>query len=181
MSDDELAAGFAAGVDACLAESYRRFAPLVHTLALRTLMNVSDAEDVTQQVFVSAWRGRGSYDPERGPLRAWLVGVTRHRIADRQAQRAREARLVDAVEGVLVEPPVHPQTDEATDRVVLVDELHRLGDPRRTIFQLVFYEDHTYQQVADRLNLPLGTVKSHVRRGLLQMRSRLKEVTGEAL
>lgn len=180
-SDEMVAAGFAAGKDVGLAESYRRFAPLVYTLALRTLRDTSDAEDVTQQVFVSAWRGRGSYRPETAHLRAWLVGITRHHITDRQAQHARERRLHGAVEVNQAQTTASAQADTAADRVVLLDELHRLGDPKRAIFQLVFYEDHTYQQVADRLDLPLGTVKSHVRRGLLQLRSRLKEVSGEAL
>lgn len=166
-----------AGENGSLAEAYRRWSSLVYGVALRSLQSASDAEDVTQQVFVSAWRGRGTFKAESGSLPAWLVGITRHRIADRTAQRNREHRLINAAGhnhgGEVTQSPAK----EITDRLLLADELGRLADPRRTILRLAFYEDQTNAQIAARLDLPLGTVKSHARRGLLHLRSRLKEVS----
>jgi RNA polymerase sigma-70 factor (ECF subfamily) len=178
LSAAEVAAGFAAGREEALAEAYRRWSALVHSIALKTLRDRSDAEDVTQQVYVSAWRGRATFDPT-GSLPAWLVGITRHRIADRLAARTREHRTLAAVGGVR-DLRAAPADEHVVDRLVIADEISRLDDPRRTILGLVFYEDQTYAQIAERLDLPLGTVKSHVRRGLLHLRDSLKEVTGGA-
>ncbi|GAA1556380.1 sigma-70 family RNA polymerase sigma factor [Kribbella sancticallisti] len=177
LSAAEVAAGFAAGREDSLAEAYRRWSSLVFSVALKTLGDRADAEDVTQQVFVSAWRGRSTFDPAAGSLSAWLVGITKHRIADRLAARGRDQRTLTAVGGVREEARVAPADDRVVDRLVIADELNKLDDPRRTILGLVFYEDQTYAEIAERLDLPLGTVKSHVRRGLLHLRDRLKEVT----
>jgi len=174
----EIAKGFADGREESLSDAYARWSGLVFTMALRVLNDRGDAEEVTQQVFVSAWRGRASFDPDAGQLGAWLVGIARHRIADHLADRSRRRRnLAAAVPAAIA---TNGDEDRLVDRVVLADEVNQLDEPRRTILRLAFYEDQTYSQIATRLDLPLGTVKSHVRRGLLHLRDRLKEVTGDA-
>jgi DNA-directed RNA polymerase specialized sigma24 family protein len=162
------------------AELYRAHAGLVQAVALRSLGNLADAEDVTQQVFVAAWRGRASFDPTRGSAAAWLLGITRHHVADALARRAR-ASGPDGVGiglGISAGSGLDPAT--VTDRVLLADELDRLGDPPRQILTLAFFHDLTHRQIALALDLPLGTVKTHIRRGLLRLRERL-ESDGAAL
>ena len=97
LTDEELAAGFGAGDEQCLEAVFRRWSPLIYTVALRTLGSPSEAEDVTQQVFVAAWRGRMQYRATSGRLPAWLLGICKHRIVDRQRARGRDLRLVGAV------------------------------------------------------------------------------------
>jgi RNA polymerase sigma-70 factor (ECF subfamily) len=80
----------------------------------------------------------------------------------------------------MVSQPAAAADDQLVDRVMLADELDRIDEPRRTILRLAFYEDRTYPQIADHLDLPLGTVKSHARRGLLYLRDRLREVNSDA-
>ncbi len=167
------------GDQAALSEIFRRWSPLVFTIALRSLRDRSDAEDVTQQVFVAAWRSRHSLVVSDSALPGWLVGITRHRVADRYAAHARDRRNQLAVEALPDRSGPAPE-DRLVDRLVLADELDRIEDPRRTILRLAFYEDKTHQQIATVLELPLGTVKSHVRRGLLHLRTRLGEVTDGA-
>jgi RNA polymerase sigma factor (sigma-70 family) len=177
--DDAVARAFASGDELALAEAYRRWAPFVHTLALRALRDPADAEDVTQQVFVSAWRGRTGFDPTRSPLRAWLTGITRHAIADVHGRRARDQR--DALAVASAAPPdPEPETAQLAERLTVADELNRLGEPQRTILALAFYDDLTHDEISRRLALPLGTVKSHIRRSLLRLRDRLEVVEGGA-
>lgn len=175
QSTTELAAELAAGSRDALAEIYRRWSGLVHTIAYRSLGNEHDAEDVTQQVFVSAWNGRHSLRPEQGSLAAWLVGITRHRVADARTQRYRQARNLAAVGAQVATAPTASHDDWA-QRLLLVHELEQMGDPRATVLRMAFMEDRPHPEIAAALNLPLGTVKSHVRRGLIELRLRLKEV-----
>lgn len=177
---DDLALRLRSGVPEALEEAYDRWATLVHTLALRSLGSHHDAEDVTQQVFVSAWRSRTTLRPDKGSVPGWLVGIARHRIADAHAQRARAHRDAHAV-AAHAPPPAH---DEAHDerlatRLLVADELDRLGDPRATVIRLAFVDELTHEEISERLEMPLGTVKSHVRRGLVQLRKRMEEVGRE--
>ncbi len=177
--DTMLGEMFAAGDERALAWAYERLAGLVHGLACRALGQGADAEDVTQQVFISAWNTRSGYHPDKGPLAGWIVGITRHRVADALARARRDQRLTQAA--AAVEPrPVQSFDSAATNRVVLLAELAQIGQPQRGIMELAFFEDLTHEQIAERTGIPLGTVKSHIRRTLHRLRDRL-EVEGAAL
>ena len=176
--DDEesaLAREFMAGGERALAAVYARWSPLVYSLALRSLGNVADAEDVTQKVFVGAWAGRSSFDGSRS-LPGWLVGITKNKIADAHAARAKirsiHARLAST-------PETQPDEIDLADRLLLVDVLGKLEPDAQRVMRLAFYEGLTHMQISDTLGLPLGTVKSHIRRSLDRLRSRL-EVTSDA-
>jgi RNA polymerase sigma factor (sigma-70 family) len=180
--DDEIARRFALGDEQALARAYERWAGQVHGMAVRAFGPGPDAEDVTQQVFVAAWTGRDRFRRDAGPLPAWLVGITRHKIADTWARRDRQRR---AAEAAVTEAQAAPRAaagfdNAVADRVLLLDELDRLGQPQRGIIELAFYEDLTHAQIAERTGIPLGTVKSHIRRTLERLRTRL-EVDGAAL
>ena len=180
--DDEVARRFALGDEQALAWAYERWAGQIHGMAVRAFGSGPDAEDVTQQVFVSAWTGRNGFRRDAGPLPAWLVGICRHKIADTWAKRDRQRKAAEAALGEARSAPTStPTFDTAVaDRVLLLDELDRLGQPQRGIIELAFYEDLTHAQIAERTGIPLGTVKSHIRRTLERLRTRL-EVDGAAL
>ena len=183
-SGSDLARRLRAGDHDALAEAFARYGRLVHTIAVRSSGNHHDAQDITQQVFVSAWRSRHTLAPDDRSLAGWLVTITKRRCADAAAQANRTVRRE------LTDPQTLPETapatggdaagsdtpDQVVQRLVLADALAELGEPRGSVLRLALLDDLTHQQVADRLALPLGTVKSHIRRGLLQLRDRLKEV-----
>ena len=182
--DAEIAARFSAGEEQALAWAYERWAGQVHGMAVRAFGSGPDAEDVTQQTFVSAWTDRRRYDPRQGPLPAWLVGICRHKIADTWARMERQRRQAEAVAVDARSRPSASRGDEVdgvvADRVLLLGELDRIGQPQRGIIELAFFADLTHAQIADRTGIPLGTVKSHIRRTLERLRNRL-EVDGAAL
>lgn len=170
--DAEIAARFAAGDERVLREMYDRWSRVVYTLAARSLGDLAEAEDVTQRTFVSAWTSRSTYRPDAGPLGAWLVAIARRRIADAHEARSRTARIEEAMRAVAAEP-VTPETD-VSDAIFVADEVARLEPDARSVITLAFYEDLTHAQISERLGMPLGTVKSHLRRSLTRLRTRLE-------
>ncbi|MFP5311335.1 MAG: RNA polymerase sigma factor [Actinomycetes bacterium] len=175
--DDALTAAFLAGDEHALAAAYREFAPLVHTLALRALPDRAAADDVTQEVFIRVWRSRNTFNPHMARLPAWIVGITRNAITDAQQASAREARKAFAAAGAGMAGDAGAGSEAAetlADRLLLDGELDRLGEPQGSIMKLAFYEDLTHEQISRKLDLPLGTVKSHIRRSLTHLRSRLE-------
>lgn len=171
VDDQALGMNFAAGDEWALREAYARWSPLVFRLAMRSLGDRTDAEDVTQQVYISAWRTREGFDPSRSSLSAWIVGITRHRIADAHQARSRVRRLEQAL---VAEASARPagDGDEVVQRVMVAEELERLEPVPRRVMQLAFYEQLSHSEIAETLGLPVGTVKSHVRRSLSRLRTR---------
>lgn len=175
LTDMEVALDFRAGHDEALSEAYRRWSRLVHATALRSTGNAEDAADVTQMVFVNAWRGRETFRPEAGSLPGWLMTITRRRIADYWQARTRDAKVRSAVEAV--QPgtdEMPPDTERVAAQMFIADEVERLGDPAARILRMAFYDDLTHTQIAEQLNMPIGTVKSHIRRSLGRLRSRME-------
>lgn len=172
---EEFSVGLARGDEGCFTALYRRWGSLVYALAVRSLGDPREAEDVTQQVFLAAWRGRGGYRPERGPVSAWLVGITRHKTVDALSARARRGEVADRGRAATEADPV-PQAhlDAALDRVLLGQELAKLPAAQRHVLGLAFFEDLTQVQIAERTGLPLGTVKSHIRRALGRLNRALR-------
>ena len=178
-----LATRLVAGEETALEEVYDRWSSLVHTVALRALQDPHDAEDVTQQVFVAAWHSRHTLHPSPSALPAWLIGIARHKIADVRAARARDAAKVAAAaaapEGRQL-THVEAADREVADRLVVRQVVQDLPDPRRTILFLAFWEELSHAEIAESTGLALGTVKSHVRRGLIHVQQQLEGVRRES-
>lgn len=176
--DDEarLNERFIAGDETALEELYRRWSPVVYTLALRSLADYSDAEDVTQRTFVSAWSSRENYDPQTARLSTWLITIARRRIADTHESRARVRRLQQEIERVTSPGDLVAGAIDLSETILMANEMQQLQPDAQTVMRLAFYDDLTHEEIARRLQMPLGTVKSHIRRSLTRMRDRL-EVT----
>lgn len=165
---------FRAGQEMALAEIYERWSPLVYSFALHSLGNVTDAETVTQRVFTSAWTSRESLDPRRDGLSGWLLGITRDKIGETAGRddRAQQAQTTTTTE---TEDTIQPA--ELAERLMLADEMSHLDAVPQQVLQMALYDDATHEQIAERMELTPGTVKSHIRRGLLRLRSRLEVQT----
>src|ERR1700745_2132280 len=133
VADEGVAGAFGGGRPDALALVSERCGPLVYSIALRSLGARSDAEDVTQQVFVSAWRSRGSFDRLRGTLGGWLVTITRNKGAHALRDRQRESRVLLQVAGGAAVTARETPSDQVVDRIVLADELALLPESQRVV------------------------------------------------
>src|SRR3954447_26774921 len=120
-SDDELAERLRDGDDTALRSAYDRHGAAVLYLAQRLLGNRADAEDVTQLTFVAAWAGRDGYDPQRGTMLSWLLGIARRKAIDRMRSAARDDRVTETVRAQLV-PQAAETPERVVDRLVVADE-----------------------------------------------------------
>lgn len=171
-SEQDLAELFVAGDEEALRLVYDRCSPLVLHLSRRSLADAHDAEELVQQVFLAAWRGRATFDPRRGSLPAWLTGITRRQLADRLRALQRERAVADAVSGQASRSYVDGHSDEVLDRLVVAEELAALPAEPRRVVELAFFDDLTHPEIARVTGLPLGTVKSHLRRSIERLRNR---------
>ncbi len=162
---------FRRGDDAALREVFERHGPAVLHLSA-SMVGYSDAEDVTQAVFVSAWQARHTFDPARGSLLGWLLAIARRRAIDRLRSRGREQKLWESVAAQQQQAAIPDAGDRVAQRLVMADELASLPGAQRRVLELAFYDDLTHEQVAAVTGLPIGTVKSHIRRGMSRLRAR---------
>lgn len=158
-----------------LAEVYRRHAGSAYALARRLLRNAALAEEVVQELFIRLWDKPERYDPSRGSLRAFLLSDTHGRALDlirsedsRRRREEREAQLVP-VDSRDLEAEVWALVSSETVR----DSLSRLSEHERRAIELAYFDGQTYQEVAQTLGEPEGTVKSRIRSGLKRLRTDL--------
>jgi RNA polymerase sigma-70 factor (ECF subfamily) len=167
--DEALVTAMAAGDRGALATLYERHAPLLLGLALKIVRERREAEDLLHDVFLEAWRSAKDFDPRRGRVRTWLAIRMRSRALDLQ-KSARVARntgdggldlLVDESEGV---SPDHRRVRSA---------LAELGQDQRRVLELAYFEGLSCSEIAKRVAVPVGTVKSRIASGLARLRSGL--------
>jgi RNA polymerase sigma factor (sigma-70 family) len=172
LMDDEWMQRFRAGDEFVLRQAFERYGGMVQRVGMLRLGNHHDAEELVQQVFVRAWKGRDGFNPERGSLGAWLLGIARRLIADRYASLDRDRKVISAAESIAPPATDVKSADRVVDRVVVGDELNRLPPEQRMVLRLAFYGDLSHSEIAATTGLPVGTVKSHIRRALIQLRKR---------
>lgn len=172
---DPIATQFVSGSDDGLRQAFSAHGSLIHTLCARA--HPDSANDLTQEVFLAAWRARDRFDPTRGPLAAWLVGIAKNKIVDgyrkggRQVPRVRdgETTLINVSDGA-----DEASIEELANRMLVTEALGSLAERPRQMVELAFLHDLTHEQIAAQTQVPLGTVKSDIRRGLLRLRSYLE-------
>jgi len=178
LSDEALVALVARSDEAALAELYDRFGRPAYGLALRVLRDPSLAQDAVQEAFLAAWRTAASYDARRAKAGTWLLTIVHRRAVDlvRREHRRRGAPREDA--------PV--PAGDATDEEAWVREQRRevqaalaqLPPDQREALELAYYGGLTQSELAERLGVPLGTIKSRMFAGLSKLRDLLEDGEG---
>ncbi len=173
QSSDLLSMGrLQAGDRGALAELYDRHSPVMYGVAVRILQNRNEAEDVLQEAWMQAWKQRGSFDPTRGNVPAWLVTIARTRALDRRRRQVSRNRAETQAPADPMRPV--PAPDETTAQSKLKDQLARalaaLEPKQRQVLEIAYFEGLSQSEIAARLDAPLGSVKFWARQGLLQLR-----------
>lgn len=169
--DRRLLQAVAARDDRAFGELYDRWSGRLFALVLQVVRDRAQSEEVLQDVFWQVWTSADSYDPTRGSARAWLVTLTRRRAIDRvrssQASRDRDLRhhgLYPAFDSTL------DSIEERFEGERVRKALGRVGEPHRTTIVLAYFTGLTHSQIAERMQVPLGTVKSRIRDGMEKLR-----------
>lgn len=169
---DDLAVAFERGDDNALRLAYDAHGPLIYTFCKRSL-GAEAGRDVTQEVFLAAWKARQRFDAQRGTLAGWLMGIAKNKVIDSFRASGRRVATVGMAEGFeLSSGP--GAVENLAERMLVAEALANLPDRARRVIELAFYEDLTHTQIAEETNLPLGTVKSDIRRGLSRLRRQLE-------
>ena len=170
--------------ETAVAELYDRHNRMVYSLIVRILRSPADAEDVLQEVFVRVWTRAETYDERLGSPAAWLVRIARNRAIDRFRSKRSRPDVEPAGETPVFEttpttrPSDNPEmmtADQATAGAVR-EAIAALPDAQRTLIEAAFFEGYTHQELAARYGVPLGTVKTRIRTGLIAMRERLEHL-----
>jgi len=178
---EDLIRRLAAGDRDAFARFYDRYAPLVYPLILRVVRDRADAADVLQDVFWEAWQGATTYDPARGSPEAWMITRARTRAIDRvRAMRRRSETFLPALDEGLAPARAEAGGDaaaRAVDRGIIGAALAQLSPAQREAIELAYYAGLTQTEIAERLQQPLGTVKTRIRLGLERLRDVMRRPT----
>ncbi|MGB3517540.1 MAG: sigma-70 family RNA polymerase sigma factor [Elainellaceae cyanobacterium] len=177
-SDVDLIQAIRSGQVDALNTLYERYAKLVYSLAFRMLKDVGESEDLTQDTFLALWQ-RDIYDPSRGSLSRFLMIYVRSRAIDRlrtkgtRTQVLQRWRMAMKSETSGISPLDHVSMGERSR--ITRDALDQLSDAERQVLEIAYYQGYSQSEVAQKLGIPLGTVKTRSRQGLKKLRKALQQ------
>lgn len=179
LSDEQLVALVAQGEKEALAALYDRYGRIVFSVALRLLRDPSEAEDVTQEVFLKVWARASGYQAERAPFARWLLSITHHHAVDEIRRRHRRVHT-QPWEEALNQTVGSP--DSLGDGQIWAnlglrsvrEGLEQLPGPQKQAIVMAYFQGMTQVEIAQRCGAPLGTVKTRMRLGLQKLRKLLK-------
>ena len=169
----------ARGDEAAFADLFRLLSPAILGLVRRVLRDPAQSEEVTQEVFVEIWRTASRFDAEKGSVNAWITTLAHRRAVDRV--RSEQSRTDRQLKVTATDPVTEPAADAEVLDAVETDldarrvrhALDSLTALQREAVELAFYRGYTHPQVAQLLDVPLGTVKTRIRDGLIRLRDQL--------
>jgi RNA polymerase sigma-70 factor, ECF subfamily len=176
-SDGELIVLAGAGNADAFEVIYDRYCRAAYSLACRICGASSTAEDVVQDAFLSLWRGRDRYDPARGEVRSWLLGIVHHSAIDKLRRSGVHERRRASAEGIEERLEAPERTDCEVQQREQAKEIQQalgtLPEDQRRVIELAYFDGLTHTQIATKLEQPVGTIKGRIRLGLLKLHAEL--------
>jgi RNA polymerase sigma-70 factor (ECF subfamily) len=184
ITDAELIRAIQRGDEGALATLYDRYGAILFGLVVRIVNSRPEAEDVLQQVFMQVWNRAADFDETRGKAFSWLVTLARSRSIDRIRSlgvRARAVETANQSEAKVAFPTGEAAVFRSEQREMIRGVLAELPEDQREVLLLAYFEGLTQVEIAERLNTPLGTIKTRMRTGLTKLRDALKGRNSELL
>jgi RNA polymerase sigma factor (sigma-70 family) len=187
LSDEALIHAIAAKEVWAMDQLYERYNRLLYSLAFRMVSDHQIAEDLLQESFLSVWRNAASYSRQMGEVRSWLVSIIHHRTIDYLRAMRRRAGLnqatLDDVERdeSVATPDVWDEAWMSIQGAQVRDALTRLSEEQRKVIEMGYFQGWTHSEIAEGLQLPLGTVKARMRLGLMHMKRILQQMGVDGL
>jgi RNA polymerase sigma-70 factor (ECF subfamily) len=167
-NDGALIAALRSGSQEAMAELYDRYSGVVYAVALRVLGDTGAAEDVLQEIFMQLWRNPGAFDASRGNLAPWLAVIARNRAVDILRKRRPSFELEDCT--LAVSPDMAGAADRGRAAEKVRTALREMPGPQRSALEMAYFEGYSHSEIAAKTGEPLGTVKTRIRNGLVQLR-----------
>ncbi len=151
-----------------------RYGGMVWSMALKMSSSRADAEDATQEIFVKLWQNAARFDAQRSSEATFIAMIARRRLVDRYRGSSRRSAH-EALDPERHANQDHRRIEASVEAQAAARAINALPPERRTVVRLALYEGMSHQQIADQTGIALGTVKSHVRRGLLALRGAMTD------
>ena len=179
LKDEEVLTRLQAGESWAMSVLYDRYARLVFSLAYKVLNDRDGAEEVVQEVFVKVWRRAGDYSVARGKFSSWLSGIAHHHAIDElRRRRVRPSAAEDetAAAEVMDDGPVpYERAVQTMEHQQIVHALQCIPVEQRHPIEMAYFEGLTQQEISDKLEQPLGTIKTRMRLGMQKLKTLLQE------
>lgn len=180
--DRRLIAAIQEGDQSALARLYDRYSSLVYTLVVRIVKETAEAEDVLQEIFLSIWNKAALFDATKGSVYTWIVTIARRKAIDRlrskelanRAERLEAEDVASLPDAAYTANPLNAAIGSEYERLMR-EALATLSNEQRIVIELSYFDGYTQEQISQRLNVPLGTVKTRMRQGLMKLRDHLQE------
>jgi RNA polymerase sigma factor (sigma-70 family) len=183
LSDESLISAVGNGAVWAMEQLYRRYSVLLYSLVYRMVADHQVAEDLLQEAFLSIWRHAGSYSPQAGAVRSWLFSIVHHRTIDYlRAVRRRSSSLQEAPWEEVEEdernavPDIWHEAWRAVQNGQVRKALMAVPIEQRMVIELAYFQGWTHSEIAEGCHLPLGTVKTRLRLGLMHLKRVLEEM-----
>lgn len=170
------------GDQSAFAELYDRYSALVFSMVVNIVKETAEAEDVLQEIFLTVWNKALLFNEEKGSVYTWIVTIARRKAIDRlrskelvnRGERMDEETAASIPDAAYMANPLNAAISGEYERMMR-SALTGLSDDQRVVIELSYYEGYTQEQISKRLNVPLGTVKTRMRQGLIRLRDTLQE------
>ncbi|HET7152627.1 MAG TPA: sigma-70 family RNA polymerase sigma factor [Candidatus Kapabacteria bacterium] len=183
-SDEQLLNAVSQKQASAFSDLYDRYSRLLYGTLLNIVRDTDDAEDLLQEVFVQIWNAAATYNPALGSAKGWMIRIARNRAINllhskRHQQKQMEVELPDENGSEILDKQFHDggtlkQVVRSEEEELLNNALGALPQEQRCLIELAFLEGYSHSEIAEKLSLPLGTVKTRIRSGMISLREQLR-------